>query len=288
MDLLLNQLANGLVLGSLYALIAVGLSIIFGILGIVNFAHGVFFALGAYLAVEFTAYVGWFGLVLAPIAVGILGALLELTIVKRLYRAEPLLGLIVTVGLAFTLEAAIREVWGPVGIPFSPPEALKGFIEFGPLFLTRYRVAVIVAAMVLLALFWGLLNFTSLGRIIRAGSRDPEMISLLGINIPHVLTFAFSLGCALAAAAGVLSAPLWSITPTMGALAIMPAFVIITIGGLGSYVGSVIGAYLVGIINALCVQYLPQASGIAMYVLMGVVILLRPRGLLGQHWERFE
>lgn len=288
LDLVLAQVANGLVLGFLYVLLAVGLSVIFGLLGIVNFAHGAFFALGAYFAVTFYRLFGWPGVLLAPLAVGAVGVLTELVLIRRLYGKEPLMVIVLTFALALLIEASIRAVWGPGAKPFAVPPFLRGFVEYGPILMTRYRVAVAGTTIVLLVLLWALLVRTPFGRILQAGSRDPEMVGLLGINLPRVLTGAFGLGCMLAGTAGVLAAPLWSITPSMAAGAIMPAFVIVVIGGLGSYAGAIIAGLLVGVVTGLSVQFWPEAASASMYVLMAAVLLVRPRGLLGERWERFE
>lgn len=287
-ELLISQVANGLVLGFLYVLIAIGLSVIFGMLGIVNFAHGAFFALGAYFAVTLQQQFGWYAVIFAPLLAGVVGMLIELTIIRRLYGKEPLLGLIVTFGLALFIEAVIRQFWGAGGQPFSPPAALSGFVIIGPALLTTYRVAVLLVTAMLLVSLWAFLTYTPFGRILRAGSRDPEMVGMLGINLPRVLTGVFGLGCCIAGAAGMLAAPLWTVTPSMAADAIMPAFVIVTIGGLGSYAGAIIAGILVGVVTSLTVQFKPEASAAAMYVLMAIILLIRPRGLFGERWERFE
>ena len=287
-DLVVAQVANGLVLGFLYVLLAVGLSVIFGLLGIVNFAHGAFFALGAYFAVTFHATFGWPGVLLAPPAVGLVGILVEYTLIRRLYGKEPLMVIVLTFALALLIEAVIRLVWGAGARPFAVPPFLQGFVEYGPILMTRYRVAVAGTTVTLLLMLWLLLVHTPFGRILRAGSRDPEMVGLLGIDLPRVLTAAFGLGCMLAGTAGVLAAPLWSVTPSMAAGAIMPAFVIVTIGGLGSYAGAIVAGLLVGVVTGLSVQFWPEASAASMYVLMAAVLLVRPRGLLGERWERFE
>ena len=287
-DMIAMQAANGLVLGFLYVLIAIGLSIIFGLLGIVNFAHGTFFALGAYFAVTLFDMLGWPGAVLGVLLVGVAGMAVEVLLIRRLYGKDPLVSLITTFALALLIEALIREVWGSGGRPFSPPAFLRGALLWGPVLITKYRLGVLVATVALLAGMWAFLRFTPLGRILRAGSRDAEMVGLLGINLPRVLTFTFGLGCLFAGIAGLLAAPLWTVTPSMGTAAIMPAFVIVTIGGLGSYVGAIIAGLLVGLVTALTVQFDPAASNAAMYVLMALVLLVRPRGLLGERWERFE
>jgi branched-chain amino acid transport system permease protein len=288
LDILLSQTASGLVLGGLYVLIAIGLSIIFGLLGIVNFAHGAFFTLGAYLALTLVQYLGWPAVILAPIIVGGIGMLAEQLLIKRLYDKEPLISLIVTFALALLIEAAVRLIYGGVGRPFSPPPFLAGVFLWGPVLITKYRVAVLVTTAAVLLLLWLFLEKTRFGRILRAGSRDPEMVGLLGINLPRVLTWVFGLGCAISGIAGLLAAPLWTVTPAMATNAIMPAFVVVAIGGLGSFAGAVIAGLLVGVVVALTIQFWPEASGAVMYLFMALMLLLRPRGLLGERWERFE
>ncbi len=288
LDTLVSQTANGLVLGFIYVLIAVGLSITFGLLGVINFAHGAFFALGAYAAYQLYQLWGWPAVVLAPPLVGLVGMVVEFTIIRRLYGKEPLLSLIVTFALALLIEAVIRVFWGADGKPFSPPQFLNGIIEYGPLLITKYRVAVLGVTVATLLALWGFLAWTPYGRILRAGSRDPEMVELLGISLPRVLTAVFGLGCALAAIAGVLAAPLWTVSPSMAAGAVMPAFVIVAIGGLGSFRGAVVAGLAVGVVMSLTIQFKADAAAASMYVLMFLVLLLRPRGLFGERWERFE
>ncbi len=288
LDILLSQAANGLVLGFLYVLIAVGLSVIFGMLGIVNFAHGAFFALGAYFAVTLFKTFGWYAVILSPVLVGVVGIIVELLLIRRLYGKDPLVSLIVTFALALFIEATIKVVWGAGGQPFSAPPFLSGIVEYGPILLTKYRLGVVVVTTGLLVALWLSLTYTPFGRILRAGSRDPEMVGLLGINLPRVLTAVFGIGCAIAGMAGLLAAPLWTVTPTMAAGAIMPAFVVVTIGGLDSYAGAIIAGLLVGIVTGLTIQFMPEASAAAMYVLMTIILLVRPRGLFGERWERFE
>jgi branched-chain amino acid transport system permease protein len=288
LDTLVSQSANGLVLGFLYVLIAVGLSITFGLLGVINFAHGAFFALGAYVAYQLYQMFGWPAVVLAPILVGVIGMVVEVVIIRRLYGKEPLSSLIVTFALALLIEALIRFFWGADGKPFNQPEFLSGIVEAGPLLITKYRVAVLIATLGTLLALGAFLAWTPYGRILRAGSRDPEMVELLGINLPRVLTGVFGLGCALAAIAGVLAAPLWTVSPSMAANAIMPAFVVVAIGGLGSFAGAVVAGLAVGIVSSLTIQFQPDAAAASMYALMFLVMLLRPRGLFGEHWERFE
>jgi branched-chain amino acid transport system permease protein len=288
LDMFVSQSANGLVLGFVYVLIAVGLSITFGLLGVINFAHGAFFALGAYVAYQLFQMFGWPAVVLAPVVVGVIGMVVEVLIIRRLYGKDPLSSLIVTFALALLIEALIRAFWGADGKPFNPPEFLAGIVEAGPLLITKYRVAVLVATVGTLAALAAFFAFTPYGRILRAGSRDPEMVELLGINLPRVLTGVFGLGCALAAIAGVLAAPLWTVSPSMSANAIMPAFVVVAIGGLGSFAGAVVAGLAVGVVTSVTIQFQPDAAAASMYALMFLVMLLRPRGLFGEQWERFE
>ena len=287
LDAIISQSVNGLVLGFLFVLISIGLSIVFGLLGIVNVAHGAFFALGAYFALTLQKQFGWPAVLLAPIGVGLIGMLVEFALVRRLYGKDPLMTLILTFALSLFIEAVIRQVWGSSAQPLTPPAILQGFLEYGPVLTTTYRVAVLGITVALLVGLWAFLSFTPYGRILRAGSRDPQMVGMLGINLPRVLTGAFGVGCMLAGAAGVLAAPLWSVTPSMAAQAIMPAFVIVTIGGLGSYGGAVVAGLLVGLVTAMTTQFYPAAAGVAMYLLMAAILLVRPRGLFGEHWEHF-
>lgn len=288
LDMILSQAVNGLVLGFLYVLIAIGLSIIFGLLGIVNFAHGAFFALGAYFALSLSRQFGWAAIWLAPILTGLVGMVVEFVLIRRLYGKEPLLGLILTFALALLIEALLRLAYGGAPVPFSAPRFLSGFVEYGPILITKYRLFVLGTTVTALIGLWAFLVYTPYGRILRAGSRDGEMVGLLGINLPRVLSGVFGLGCLLAGLAGMLAAPLWTVNPSMAAGAIMPAFVIVTIGGLGSYNGAIIAGLLVGIVTAMTIQFKPEASGAAMYVLMAIILLVRPRGLFGERWERFE
>lgn len=287
-DMIVSQAVNGLVLGFLYVLIAVGLSVIFGMLGIVNFAHGAFFAIGAYLTLTLNQQFGWAAALLAPVITGLIGVFAEFVLIRRLYGKEPLLGLILTFALALFAEAILRLVFGAAPLPFSPPKFLSGFVEYGPVLITKYRIVVLAVTVFALTVFWCFLEYTPFGRIIRAGSRDAEMVGLLGINLPIVLSGVFGIGCLLAGLAGMLAGPLWTVNPSMAASAIMPAFVIVTIGGLGSYAGAIVAGVLVGLVTSMTIQFHPDWSSGAMYILMAVILLVRPRGLFGERWERFE
>jgi branched-chain amino acid transport system permease protein len=282
-------LLNGLVLGALYVLMALGLSIIFGMVGVINFAHGALFTLGAYVAVQLKGALGFpGGLLLAPVLVGLLGMLIEATLLRRLYLQDPLQGLLLTFGLAMLIEQGIRIVWGLSPKQFDVPPALVGTLKIGGLTYSRYRSFILLAAVVLIVGLVLFLNKTPIGTIVRAGSRDPMMVRLLGISLAPVLTFVFGLGTALAAIAGVLSAPLAGVQPAMGVNVGTAAFVVVTIGGLGSFWGAVISGLLVGQVVSLSIYFQPRVAEASMYVLMAAVLLLRPRGLMGERWERFD
>jgi branched-chain amino acid transport system permease protein len=214
--------------------------------------------------------------------------LVEMTLLRPLYPKDPLLGLLLNFGLALFLQELIRTIWGAAGHPFDAPHWLSGFVVYGPVLVTTYRLAVLGFTIGILTAVWLFLEKTPWGRIIRAGSRDAEMVSMLGINLRTIFTITFGLGTALAGIAGVLAAPLWSVVPSMADLAIMPAFVVVTIGGLGSFRGTVIAGLLVGVSVALTIQFFPEASSAVMYILMALILLVRPRGLFGEKWERFE
>ena len=221
-------------------------------------------------------------------AVYALGMIAERLLIQRLYDKEPLVSLIVTFALALLIEASVRQIWGGVGQPFSAPPLFSGIFDWGDIIISKYRLVVFLATIAILVSLWLFLEHTPFGRILRAGSRDPEMVGLLGINLPKVLTWVFGLGCAISGMAGLLAAPLWPIIPSMATNAIMPAFVIVAIGGLGSFAGAVIAGLLIGVVNALAAYFWPEASGAMIYVFMASMLLLRPRGLLGERWERFE
>ncbi len=282
MDVIVSQTVNGLVLGFIYVMISIGLSLVFGLLGIVNVAHGAFFAIGGYFAWTLHNFFGWPAVILAPVGVGLLGMAVERLLVRRLYGREPLMTLVLTFALALFFDSIIRLIWGSAPLPMAPPQIFQGFFELGPILSTTYRMVVLGVTVVLLIALWALLSFTPYGRILRASGRDPEMVGMIGINLPRVLTGAFGVGCLLAGTAGTLAAPLWTVTPGMAANAILPAFVIVTIAGLGSYGGVIVAGLLVGLVVAFTTEFFPAASSAAMYVLMAAILLIRPRGLFGE------
>ena len=277
-----THLLNGVVLGLLYAVIALGFMLILGTMEIINFSHGVLFALGGYFALTLSPWVGWLGaLVLAPLLVGLVGLVLELG-VRRTYGRDPLFGLLFTFGAALALEEVIRIVWGPRGYTVSAPAFAAGPFHLGFLYYSKYRVLVAVVAVALLALVWWFIEKTPYGAIIQAGAHDGEMVRALGINLTRMRNLVFGLGTALAGVAGVIAAPMWSLKPTIGAEAVMPAFIVVVIGGIGSFWGAVVGGLLVGLVSGLSNFVIPRGSIMVMYLLMTAILLLRPRGLAGQ------
>ncbi len=280
---------NGIVLGAIYVLLAVGLSIIFGMIGIVNLTHGILYMLGAYATVTVTPYIGFFpSLVLSPLLVALFGMAIEAAFLRRLYKGDPALGLLFTFGLAMFLEQMVRWIWGTQGIPFQIPEALRGAIAMGPIVYSKYRYFVGLCAVLTIAGLWYFLEKTRYGMIIRAGSRDPDMVRVLGISLRPVFTAVFGLGVALAALSGVLASPLAGVEPAMGTNTGTFAFVVVVIGGLGSFWGSVISGLMVGVVESFCIFFWPPMADASKFALMIAILLLRPRGLLGRRWERFE
>lgn len=279
---LTTHLLNGVVLGLLYAIIALGFMLILGTMEVINFSHGVLFALGGYLALALQPHVGWWAaLALAPLGVGAVGLVLELG-VRRTYGRDPLFGLLFTFGAALALEEIIRIVWGPRGYTISVPDFVSGPFHLGFLFYSKYRVLVAVLAVLLLALVWWFLEKTPYGAVVKAGAHDGEMVRALGIDLTRMRSLVFALGTAMAGLAGVIAAPMWSLKPTIGAEAVMPAFIVVVIGGIGSFGGAVLGGLMLGLASGLSNLIVPRGSILVMYVLMTVVLLLRPRGLMGQ------
>jgi branched-chain amino acid transport system permease protein len=286
---LLEQVANGLVLGGYYLLIALGLSLIFSVGGVVNLAHGAFYALGAYVSIEIGKVLGFGpGVLLAPLVVACLGIFFERFILRRFYTEDPILGLLVTFGIAMVAEQAIRMIWGAAPIPASMPEVLKGPVIIGDFWFSQYRLLLLVIVAVVLAGLWLLLHKTSFGRVVRAGIQRPDMVAALGIRLQPYMTTIVMLGVGMAALGGALFAPIAVVHPAMGAEIITVAFVVVVIGGLGSFWGVVLAALLVGVVRGVTIHFLPAASEASMYMLMFLILLFRPRGLLGERMEKFE
>lgn len=286
---LFEQVVNGLVLAGYYLLIALGLSLIFSVGGIVNLAHGGFYALGAYVAVTLTPKLGFGPAVVAsPLLVALLGILFERFILRRFYREDPILSLLVTFGLAMVAEQTIRMIWGASPLSQTLPSALKGGVEIGPLLFSKYRLVMLGVVLAILAGVWLLLNKTSFGRVIRAGIQNPDMVGALGIRLQPYMTTVVMIGVGLAAVGGALFTPITTVHPAMGAEILTVAFIVVIIGGLGSFWGVVLSAILVGVVRSVTVQYVPAAAEASMYILMFLVLLLRPRGLLGERMAKFE
>ncbi len=286
---ILEQVINGLLAGAYYLLIALGLSLIFSLGGLVNLAHGAFYALGAYLAIALAEYVGFAGaFVLSPLAVALTGLLIERFLFRRFYREDPALGLLLTFGLAMVAEQSLRWVFGAAPIPFSIPPALKGQILVGDFIYSRYRLLMLAVAATAVAALWYLLQRTPFGRVVRAGVQNPDMVAALGISLAPYMASIVGVSVGLAALAGVLLAPISGVHPAMGAEILTASFVVVVIGGLGSFWGVVLAALIVGVVRGLTVYFFPPAAEASMYVLMLLVLLFRPRGLFGERIQRFE
>ena len=277
-----TQLLNGFALGMLYTLMAVGLTIILGLMRVINFTHGVLYALGAYTLITLQQVFGfWPILVIAPLCVGLIGLAIEASMLRPIYRRDPLFTLLLTFGMAMVVEDVIRLIWGDTPYPMASPEVLSGIVNLGVCIFSRYRLFVIVFTSVLLFLVWLLLEKTALGKTILAGTFDREMVTILGIKINLLFTLVFGIGAALAAIAGVLSSPIRGVFPAMGTDIVMPSFVVVIIGGMGSFWGAVIGGLLVGIVKSFTVEIYSPMADVIVFFLLAVVLLLRPRGISG-------
>ena len=286
---ILEQVLNGLLAGAYYLLIALGLSLIFSLGGLVNLAHGAFYALGAYFAVKLADHIGFGGaFVLSPVLVALIGLLVERFLFRRFYREDPALGLLLTFGLAMVAEQALRLVFGAAPLPFSIPEALKGQVLAGDFIYSRYRLTMLAVAVAAVAALWYLLQRTPFGRVVRAGVQNPDMVAALGISLAPYMSSVVAISVALAGLAGVLLAPITGVHPSMGAEILTASFVVVVIGGLGSFWGVVYAALIVGVVRGLTVYFFPPAAEASMYLLMLLVLLFRPRGLFGERIVRFE
>jgi branched-chain amino acid transport system permease protein len=286
---LLEQVVNGLVLGGYYLLLALGLSLIFSVGGVVNLAHGAFYALGAYVSLVITQQLGFGASVLiSPIVVGVLGIAFERYLLRRFYSADPILSLLVTFGLAMIAEQAIRMVWGAAPLPSSMPAAFKGQVVLGDFMFSRYRLLLLGVVLIVMLTIWFLLHRTSFGRVVRAGVQRPDMVAVLGIRLQPYMTAIVMLGVGMAALGGVLFGPISVVHPAMGTEIMTVAFVVVVIGGLGSFWGVILAALLVGLVRGVTIHFVPAAGEASMYILMFLVLMFRPRGLLGERIERFE
>jgi branched-chain amino acid transport system permease protein len=286
---IIEQVINGLLVGAYYLLIALGLSLIFSLGGLVNLAHGAFYALGAYFAIKLADTLGFAGaLVISPLAVALIGLVVERLLFRRFYREDPALGLLLTFGLALVAEQALRWIFGAAPIPFSIPPALKGQVFVGDFIYSKYRLLMLAIAAAAVAGLWLLLRRTPFGRVVRAGVQNPDMVAALGISLAPYMASVVALAVALAALAGVLLAPISGVHPAMGTDILTASFVVVVIGGLGSFWGVVWAALIVGVVRGLTVYFFPPAAEASMYLLMLLVLLFRPRGLFGERIQRFE
>ena len=282
-ELILYNIFNGLVIGAFYALMALGLSLILNLSGVINFAHGGFLTLGGYLAFVLVPFVGFWGaLLISPFLTAIVGLVIERLMIRPLYGRDPLYSLLLTFGLAFIFEDGTRFIWGPQTLPFSVPGWLQNQLSTQFFFLTGYRVFMVVLATVAVIGLFLILSRTRVGMRIRAGTLDLETVSVLGVNTRFLRTVNFGLGIFLAGLAGVLAAGMLGLQPTTGSELIMPSFVAVIIGGLGSLPGTLLGGLLIGVASGVTSVFFPDASEAVIYVMMGLVLLVRPRGLLGE------
>jgi branched-chain amino acid transport system permease protein len=283
--LLFGQLLLGLINGAFYAMLALGLSIIFGMLNVINFAHGALFMMGAFASWMLLNYlgIGYFAsLFLSPLIVGALGIVMELTLIRQLYKLNHLYGLLLTFGLALVIEGLFRNYYGSSGMPYNIPSLLQGATNVGFMFLPIYRAWVVVAALVVCIATWLIIEKTFLGARLRAATENPALVRAFGINVPRLVTLTYGGGVALAAFAGVLAAPIYSVNPDMGDNFINTVFAIVVIGGMGSILGSIVTGFGLGVIEGLTKVFYPQASATVIFLVMVIVLLLMPRGLFGK------
>ena len=281
----LGQLLLGLVNGAFYALLSLGLAVIFGLLGIVNFAHGALYMLGAFAAWIMLNKFGinyWFALVLAPLSVGLLGIVIERLFLKRLYKLDPLYGLLLTFGLALIFEGIFRELYGVSGQNYEVPQLLSGATNLGFMVLPNYRAWVVVASLAVCLGTWYLIERTRLGAYLRAGTENASLVQAFGINVPLMVTLTYGAGAALAGLAGVLAAPIIQVNPLMGSNLIIVVFAVVVIGGMGSIMGSILTGLGLGIVEGLTRVFYPEASSIVVFVVMVIVLMIRPAGLFGK------
>ena len=281
----LGQLMLGLVNGSFYAMLSLGLAVIFGLLGIVNFAHGALSMLGAYVAFIGLDKFGlnyWVTLVLAPIVVGAVGVAVERTLLKRLYKIDPIYGLLLTFGLALIFEGIFRDQFGVSGQQYPVPELLQGATNLGFMVLPNYRAWVVLASLAICLFTWFVIERTRLGSYLRAGTENPALVQAFGINVPMMVMLTYAAGAGLAALAGVLAAPIIQVTPLMGSSLIIIVFAVVVIGGMGSILGSILTGLGLGLVEGLTKVFYPEASSIVVFVIMAIVLVIRPAGLFGK------
>jgi len=282
---LFSQLLLGLINGSFYALLSLGLAVIFGMLNIINFAHGAQYMMGAFAAYLLLQYSGlgyWPALIIAPILVGLVGVVIERTMLQWLYKLDHLYGLLLTFGLALIIEGVARNYYGSAGLPYQMPESLTGGQNLGFMFLPNYRAWVIALSLVVCFGTWFVIERTKLGSYLRAATENPTLVRAFGINVPRMITLTYGFGVALAALAGVMAAPIYNVSPQMGSDLIIVVFAVVVIGGMGSIMGAILTGFGLGVIEGLTKVFFPEASNTVIFVVMAIVLLIRPAGLFGR------
>ena len=282
---MMSQLLLGLVNGSFYAMLSLGLAVIFGLLNVINFAHGALYMLGAFVAWMGATYFGlnyWTMLILAPLIVGGVGIVIEKTMLRWLYKLDHLYGLLLTFGITLAVEGVFRSIYGVSGQPYSVPDALAGATDLGFMVLPNYRAWVVVASLVVCFATWFVIEKTRLGAYLRAGTENPKLVEAFGINVPLMVTLTYGFGVALAAFAGVLAAPVIQVSPLMGSNLIITVFAVVVIGGMGSILGSIVTGLALGVIEGLTRVFYPELSATVVFIIMAIVLMIRPAGLFGK------
>jgi len=282
---LLSQLLLGLVNGSFYAILSLGLAVIFGLLNVINFAHGALFMLGALLTWMGMSYLGinyWVMLALAPLIVGVFGIVIERSLLRWIYKLDHLYGLLLTLGLTMLIEGIFRSIYGVSGLGYDTPEALEGATNLGFMIMPNYRAWVVIASISVCLATWYVIEKTKLGAYLRAGTENPRLVEAFGVNVPVMITLTYAFGAALAAFAGVLAAPVYQVTPLMGQNLIIVVFAVVVIGGMGSIMGSILTGLGLGVIEGFTKVFYPEASSTVVFVIMAIVLLIRPAGLFGK------
>jgi len=285
MQALFSQLLIGLINGAFYAMLSLGLAVIFGLLNIINFTHGAQYMMGAFCAYFLLQYAGlgyWWSLLIAPVAVGLTGMVIERTMLARLYKLDHLYGLLLTFGLALVIQGLFRNQYGASGLPYQMPETLTGGINLGFMFLPKYRAWVIIASLIVCFGTWYVIERTKLGSYLRAGTENRALVQAFGVNVPRMITLTYGFGVALAAFAGVMAAPIYQVSPLMGADLIIVVFAVVVIGGMGSILGAIITGFGLGIVEGLTKVFYPEASNTVIFVIMVIVLLIKPAGLFGK------
>ena len=279
-----GQLLIGLINGSFYALLSLGLAVIFGLLNIINFTHGAQYMLGAFVAYLSLSFLGlnyWVSLILTPILVGASGIVIERTMLKQLYKLDHLYGLLLTFGLALIIQGLFRHQFGSSGMPYPVPEIFQGSFNTGFMFLPKYRAWVIVVSVIVCLSTWYVIERTKLGAYLRAATENPSLVQAFGINVPRMITLTYGFGVGLAALAGVMAAPIYQVNPTMGGDIIIVVFAVVVIGGMGSIMGAILTGFSLGLIEGLTKVFYPEASNTVIFIIMTIVLLIKPNGLFG-------